>query len=165
MRCFVLFVVCVLVGAGLAGAEDQKQSKTVKVKVKSKVESVPPIIVRMHEECNRVRVQHGLQPLVLDVGRCGIGQRWASYLARNRVFHHGGGEQIIAMGYGSVESCMAGWLGSSGHRAWLLSNSQSCGWGAERSSDGTWYWVGVFNGSPSGGSGVRTDYRRGRFRR
>jgi hypothetical protein len=25
--------------------------------------------------------------------------------------------------------------------------------------------VGVFNGSPSGGSGVRTDYRRGRFRR
>jgi uncharacterized protein YkwD len=130
----------------------------------SKPESVPPIIVEMHAECNRLRVQHGLQPLKLDISRCAVGQRWANYLARNRVFHHGGGEQVIAMGYDSPASCMRAWLNSSGHRAWLLSNSKLCGWGARQSAGGTWYWVGVFSGSPrSDGSSGGTYSRRGGF--
>jgi len=39
---------------------------------------------------------------------------------------------------------MNGWMNSSGHREWMLSDSKLCGWGYQVSSDGTKYWVGVF---------------------
>ena len=124
------------------------------------VPQVSPIIWKMHDECNRIRAQHGLSPLVLGVNNCNIGQRWANYMARSGVFKHGGGEQVIAMGYDSPEACMRGWFNSSGHRAWLLSSSYACGWGVQQSANGTWYWAGVFDGSPrSTGSFSRSRWR------
>ena len=103
-----------------------------------------PVIAKMHETAIKHRKEYGLKPQALDKECCQIAQKWADHLAENNYFYHGGGEQIIAMGYATPESAFRGWLGSSGHRYWVLSNTDKCGWGAAKSSNGTWYWVGVF---------------------
>jgi len=100
-----------------------------------------PTIQQMHEEAVRRR---GGRQIQLCEECCRIAQRWANHMASTRSFGHGGGEQIIAQGYPTVSACFSGWIGSSGHRAWVLSNSTRCGWGFQRSSSGRCYWVGVF---------------------
>ena len=120
----------VLLTTMLLGAEADKEKL-----------SEHPAIVKMHQEALRVR---GGRPIELDEECCQIAQRWADRMARTRSFRHGGGEQIIAQGYRTIKACFAGWMGSSGHRRWVLSNSDKCGWGYQRSSSGHCYWVGVF---------------------
>ena len=105
-----------------------------------------PVIVKMHQEALRVR---GGRQIELDEECCQIAQRWANHMARTRSFRHGGGEQIIARGYRTVKACFAGWMGSRGHRRWVLSNSDKCGWGHQRSPSGHCYWVGVFRNEKS----------------
>lgn len=100
-------------------------------------------IVRMHKEGMKWRRRYGKGELKLDENCCRIAQRWANYMARNNAFHHGGGEQIIAYGSG-FQGVFVMWMKSPGHRSWLLSNSTKCGWGYQKSADGTPYWVGVF---------------------
>ncbi len=51
----------------------------------------------------------------------------------------------VAAGYPSVSSVMGGWMGSSGHRANLLSGSyEHVGVGRAASANGTLYWTQVF---------------------
>lgn len=100
-----------------------------------------PTILKMHQEAVRVR---GGRTIELDEECCRIAQRWANHMARTRSFRHGGGEQIIAQGYPTVRACFSGWMNSSGHRAWILRNSDRCGWGHQVSSNGHTYWAGVF---------------------
>lgn len=100
-----------------------------------------PTIINMHKEAVKRR---GNRSIDLDEECCVIAQRWANYMARTGRFGHGGGEQIIARGYPNVKSCFNGWMYSSGHRGWILSNSGRCGWGHQVSSNGHLYWVGVF---------------------
>jgi hypothetical protein len=127
-------VYVILLTTMLLGAEADKENEKQKL-------SEHPTIVEMHQEAVRVR---GGRHIELDEECCRIAQRWANQMARTRSFRHGGGEQIIAQGYRTVKACFAGWMGSSGHRAWVLSNSDMCGWGFQRSSTGHNYWVGVF---------------------
>lgn len=51
----------------------------------------------------------------------------------------------IACGYGTPAAAVAGWMGSSGHRANILNGSLThVGISASLDSDGRWYWVQVF---------------------
>lgn len=104
-----------------------------------------PIIKMMHEEAVKVRKENNInEELVLDEECCKIAQRWANHMAETNSMYHGGGEQIIAMGYDTPQLTMKAWRNSSGHWAWLGSKSKFCGWGCQKSSNGTWYWAGVF---------------------
>jgi uncharacterized protein YkwD len=124
----------ILLTTVLLGAEAEKENEKAKL-------AEHPTIVKMHEEALRLR---GGRQIELDEECCRIAQRWANQMARTRYFRHGGGEQIIAQGYPTIKACFAGWMGSSGHRRWVLSKSDKCGWGFQRSSTGHCYWVGVF---------------------
>tara|TARA_R110000824_G_scaffold120382_5_gene275686 strand:+ start:25702 stop:26127 length:426 start_codon:yes stop_codon:yes gene_type:complete len=109
-----------------------------------------PRIVAMYKESVRRRQAYRLGPQTLDEKCCKVAQDWAEYLAKNHYFHHGGGEQIIAAGYPTVESAFGGWMGSRGHRYWVLSRTEFCGWGCAESSTGRWYWVGCFRTKQKG---------------
>jgi uncharacterized protein YkwD len=103
-----------------------------------------PVIAKMHKTAMEHRKNYSLKPQILDKECCEIAQKWAENMAVNHSMYHGGGEQIIAVGYTTPESVFRGWLASSGHRYWVLSNTDKCGWGAAKSSTGRWYWAGVF---------------------
>lgn len=93
------------------------------------------------------RKARGLNPQKLDEECCDVAQNWANYMAKYNSFAHGGGEQIIAVGYNTPEAAFGGWMASSGHRYWVLSDTEKCGWGVARSASGRWYWVGAFRSS------------------
>lgn len=100
-----------------------------------------PTIREMHREAVSRR---GGRAIALDEECCRIAQRWANTMARTGKFRHGGGEQIIAKGYRSVEACFDGWMTSRGHRAWVLTSKTRAGWGYQRSASGRCYWAGAF---------------------
>lgn len=102
-------------------------------------------LIEMHDEAMKYRSERGLPNQMLDEKCCRVAQRWAEYMASRRAFHHGGGEQIIAYGYPTIRSAFLGWMGSSGHRAWILSNTKRAGWGFAKASDGTCYYAGCFS--------------------
>ena len=105
-----------------------------------------PTIVKMHKEAQRQRNKYNKPAITLDEECCQIAQTWANYMASNKKFHHGKGDQIISRGYKSVKSVFRGWMNSSGHRVWVLSSkSTKCGWGCQKSEGGMLYWVGVFS--------------------
>lgn len=114
---------------------------------------VPPVVeeqtiaVEMHNESQRLRKQYNLRPQELDEKCCKIAQGWAEHMAANHSMYHGGGEQIIAVGYPDVNNVFRAWMASSGHRYWVLSGSDLAGWGAAKSSTGRWYWAGAFRSS------------------
>ena len=106
--------------------------------------AVPPVVLKMQQESTRIREEYKLDPQVLDKECCKIAQDWAEYMAKYDYFNHGGGENIIAMGYENVPDAFRGWMSSSGHRYWVLSDTELCGWGAAKSSTGRLYWAGAF---------------------
>ena len=106
-----------------------------------------PLTVAMHKEALKHRKAYSLEPQELDKECCQIAQKWADHMAATHSFYHGGGEQIIAVGYATPEAAFRGWMASSGHRYWVLSNVDKCGWGAAKSSTGRWYWAGAFRSS------------------
>jgi len=103
-----------------------------------------PVIVKMHKTAMEHRKIYSLKPQILDAECCNIAQKWAEHMADNHSMYHGGGEQIIAVGYTTPEGVFRGWLASLGHRHWVLSSADKCGWGAAQSSTGRWYWAGAF---------------------
>jgi uncharacterized protein YkwD len=132
----------------------------------SDVSSDASLTLEMQKESSRIRKEQGLEPQTLDEECCKIAQDWADYMAKHHYFNHGGGEQIIAVVYKDVPSAFRGWMSSSGHRYWVLSGADRCGWGAAQSSTGTWYWAGAFRSSKSKLEPVTTTYvpkRRFRF--
>ena len=106
-----------------------------------------PMATTMHKEAMKHRKRYNLKPQVLDEECCRIAQKWAEQMASQHSMYHGGGEQIIAVGYATPESAFRGWMASSGHRYWVLSGTDKCGWGAAQSSTGRWYWAGAFRNS------------------
>ena len=106
-----------------------------------------PTIVEMQKVATQLREDRRLESQILSEELCALSQKWAEHLAKNHYFYHGGGEHIIAMGYKTPEAAFNGWLSSPGHRYWVLSGTDQCGWGAAQSSNGTWYWVGAFRNS------------------
>ena len=128
-----------------------------------------PMTIAMHKEAMKHRKQYDLKPQVLDEKCCQIAQKWAEHMASQHSMYHGGGEQIIAVGYSTPESAFRAWMASSGHRYWVLSSRDKCGWGAAQSSTGRWYWAGAFRNSakPATKSATKftayTPVRRSRF--
>ena len=106
-----------------------------------------PMTIAMHKEAMKHRKEYNLKPQILDKECCQIAQKWAEHMASQHSMYHGGGEQIVAVGYATPESAFGGWMGSSGHRYWVLSGTDKCGWGAAQSSTGRWYWAGAFRNS------------------
>lgn len=118
-------------------AEDEKKAEPKPLKEHVRIRA-------MHREAMVIRGRYNLPAQELDEECCKIAQRWANRMAADSWMRHGGGEQIIARGYATEKSCMAAWLRSAGHRAWLLSGKALCGWGCQKSRNGQWYWAGVF---------------------
>ena len=106
--------------------------------------AIPPITLKMQAESTRIRKQYKLEPQTLDEECCKIAQDWADYMAKTHYFSHGGGENIIAVGYEDVPGVFGGWMSSYGHRYWILSDTSRSGWGAAQSNTGRWYWAGAF---------------------
>lgn len=107
-----------------------------------------PIIRSLHEIAQSHRARSGLREQDLDEECCQIAQQHANWMASRNTMAHGPNDQIIAYGYDTPQAALAGWMGSSGHRAWVLSGSQRAGWGAQQAANGTWYWCGVFRSKP-----------------
>jgi uncharacterized protein YkwD len=103
-----------------------------------------PQIQAMYAAANRHRAQYNLPPQILDEELCKQAQRWAENMAARHSMYHGGGEQIIAMGYPTPEACVQGWIYSPGHRVWVLSRTSRVGFGCAVSSTGQRYYAGVY---------------------
>ena len=101
-------------------------------------------IQAMYAAANRHRAQYGLPNQALDEELCRVAQRWAENMAARHSMYHGGGEQIIAMGYPNAEACVQGWIHSPGHRVWVLSRNARVGFGCATSSTGQLYYAGVY---------------------
>lgn len=110
---------------------------------------------------NAQRTKAGLKPLMTDAALDEAAQVWAQHLASTCAFEHsssswraartakGGwaatGENIAA-GYGTPSAVMAGWMGSSGHKANILNKSYTglgVGYATSRCTYKT-YWVQTF---------------------
>lgn len=92
----------------------------------------------------KIRARHGLKAQKLDKALCKIADRWAERIAKTGKLVHGGGEQIIAMGYKTTDAVFKAWMKSKGHRAWILSKTTRCGWSCKTGRNGKRFWVGVF---------------------
>ncbi|SFJ32352.1 CAP domain-containing protein [Planctomicrobium piriforme] len=101
-------------------------------------------IQAMYAAANKQRAQYGLPVQNLDEALCQTAQRWAQNMAARESMYHGGGEQIIAMGYPNAEACIQGWIYSPGHRVWVLGRNGSVGFGAARSASGRMFYAGVY---------------------
>ncbi|WP_437192728.1 CAP domain-containing protein [Planctomicrobium sp. SH527] len=102
------------------------------------------MIQSMHSAASQQRARHGLPAQRLDENLCNVAQRWAQNMAARDVMYHGGGEQVVAVGYPNAASCIQGWINSSGHRVWVLGRNGSCGFGSARSASGRMYYAGVY---------------------
>lgn len=116
-----------------------------------------PEIVAMQAESARARSYNGLSAQILTESYCASAQRKADDMAHTGNFSHAGGfgEEIIAWSSVISDSPTTAfdlWLGSPGHRAWVLGNATRCGWGVAHSQHGT-YWVGEFTGDGTDGTG------------
>lgn len=142
MRSFFLLVLLCLMGVQVQAAEPQPATEHVLADGQPIVEN--EAIRTLHAEAQRIRLRYGLFEQTLDPELCMIAQRWACHMAGRRSMYHGGGEQIIAMGSGDLNRCFSIWMNSSPHRGWVLSRTALCGYGCQKSSNGQWYWAGVF---------------------
>ena len=101
-------------------------------------------IQAMYAAANRHRAQYGLPVQELDESLCEIAQRWAENMAARGVMYHGGGEQIIGMGYPNAEACVQGWINSPGHRVWVLGRNPRVGFGSAYGAGGRIFYAGVY---------------------
>jgi uncharacterized protein YkwD len=106
---------------------------------------------------NAERTSRELQPLSSEACVDRYAEQQAARMAAERRMYHqdlgpilhecnlrGVGENV-AYGYPSGSAVVAGWMGSSGHRANILNSSyRLLGVGAVQSSDGRWYAAQVF---------------------
>jgi len=103
-----------------------------------------------HEEAilkkiNEQRKRYGLKALVLDPLIQARARRHCSWMARNHsMVHSADGAENIAMGYGTIDRAVGGWMNSSGHRANILGNYRTTGVAKYTSPSGTVFWCQQF---------------------
>jgi hypothetical protein len=103
-----------------------------------------PGIQQMHAEAIRVREAAGITThYVLDEDLCRLCQRWAQHMAATESMYHGGGENIIAMGYATIPDAIRAWRNSGGHWAHMGGRDKRAGWGYAISRSGRYYWAGA----------------------
>ena len=99
---------------------------------------------QLYIEAMKQRERCGLSRQVLDKQLCEQADRWAQHMASTGRFGHGGGEQIIAMGYRTPRQAINGWMRSEGHRRWMMCNRSHVGFGFATSKSGHPYYVGIY---------------------
>jgi uncharacterized protein YkwD len=102
-----------------------------------------PTIQAMYKIHCEHRARNGLQPQEISGELCRAAQEWSEYMAKNQYFEHSHYPlaENIAVGKGSANSAMGGWIGSRGHNANLLGGDSQVGFGVSKSADGTRYWT------------------------
>lgn len=131
--------------------------------------------VLIYEEAMRHRANNNLPRQTHDVGLASIAQRVANYQAyRGAMGHTSLGDNVVAYGM-PPRGMVSMWIGSSGHRPFILGGASHCGYGFARASNGNTYAAGIFRNAAcavcdptdmsgiGGTSGGRS--RRGWFRR
>lgn len=95
---------------------------------------------------NAERQRFGLIPLLLDRAIHLRARRHCGWMANSHsMVHSNDGAENIAMGYGTVEQAVSGWMGSSGHRANILNSGyRLTGISVYRSPSGTVFWCQQF---------------------
>jgi uncharacterized protein YkwD len=130
-----------------------------------KTQAVPlhqhPTMVTMLQRSNSIRGRVGLRGHRLNPALCRAAQNHAEYMAATGSFSHytnggyiyrarrfgfrGGVRENIGWNYPTIGSAFAGWEGSGGHYAAIVSPETSdAGFGYAKSPNGQTYWVSVY---------------------
>jgi uncharacterized protein YkwD len=102
---------------------------------------------RLIAATNAARSQHGLTPLVIDMGLMESARRHTAWMTNNRALQHSTAAvaENIALGQRSVAAVIQSWMSSSGHRMNILHGSyRRLGVAAYRTPEGTIYWCQQF---------------------
>lgn len=134
----------------------------------AKAQPVPlhqhPTMVTMLQRSNGIRARVGLRGHRLNPALCAAAQNHAEYMAATGSFSHytnggyiyrarrfgfrGGVRENIGWNYPTITSAFAGWEGSGGHYAAIVSPETSdAGFGYAKSPNGQTYWVSVYGGA------------------
>lgn len=102
----------------------------------------------VYEQFNQYRAAHQLSPVSVSASLAASAQAHAERMAASGYGHSGYGGEIIAFGSPSIEAyyghgVVTAWYNSAGHRAIMLGNYSSVGYG-EFASGGTIYYVAWF---------------------
>jgi uncharacterized protein YkwD len=133
------------------------------VRVTPPQSALPPVLREMSARVNAERESRGLAPMRYDERLALAAQRHSQDQARQGRMSHTGSDgstlagriddvgylwrsvaENVAVGYPDVESVMAGWLASDGHRRNILSANVDLGVGLAFGTDGRPYWTQVF---------------------
>ena len=123
-----------------------------------------PTMVTMLQRSNGIRARVGLRGHRLNPALCAAAQNHANYMAATGSFSHytnggyvyrarrfgfrGGVRENIGWNYPTISSAFAGWQGSGGHYAAIVSPETSdAGFGYAKSPNGQTYWVSVYGGA------------------
>ncbi|WP_425614479.1 CAP domain-containing protein [Anatilimnocola sp. NA78] len=119
-----------------------------------------PTMVTMLQRSNGIRGRIGLRNHRLNPALCAAAQNHAEYMAATGSFSHdtnggyverarrfgfrGGVRENIGWNYATIDHAFAGWQGSGGHYAAIVSGTTDAGFGYARSASGQTYWVSVY---------------------
>lgn len=120
-----------------------------------------PTMVTMLQRSNGIRARVGLRGHRLNPALCAAAQNHAEYMAATGSFSHytnggyvyrarrfgfrGNVRENIGWNYPTISSAFAGWQGSGGHYAAIVSPETSdAGFGYAKSPNGQTYWVSVY---------------------
>jgi len=96
---------------------------------------------------NAERARYGLPALKVDETLMKMSRKHGIWMASRRSLTHSGMPcaENIAMGYGSSQAALRGWMNSSGHRANILTRGYTkIGVSAYKTAGGTIYWCQQF---------------------
>jgi uncharacterized protein YkwD len=145
----------------------KEQAKTTNVKEAKKTAAAPvplyqqPTMVTMLQRSNGIRGRVGLRGHRLNPALCQAAQNHAEYMAATGSFSHdtnlgyvgrarrfgfrGNVRENIGWNYATIDHAFAGWQGSGGHYAAIVSPETSeAGFGYAKSRNGQTYWVSVY---------------------
>lgn len=150
---------------------NQKEAKKQAAQPAGKAAAAPvplhqhPTMVTMLQRSNGIRGRVGLRGHRLNPALCQAAQNHAEYMAATGSFSHdtnlgyvgrarrfgfrGNVRENIGWNYANIDSAFAGWQGSGGHYAAIVSPETSeAGFGYATSRSGQTYWVSVY-GAPT----------------
>jgi uncharacterized protein YkwD len=106
-----------------------------------------PVEERVVEQTNAMRARHGLPPLLVDQQLVQSARAHTAWMTRARRLRHTSQPvaENIAMGQQTAQEAVRSWMGSSGHRANILSRGhRRIGVSAYSAPDGTVFWTQQF---------------------
>jgi uncharacterized protein YkwD len=106
-----------------------------------------PTLVAMADYNNVLRQQYGLAAHRVSPYLTRLAQRHAEWMASTRNFAHNYQHpfpEVIYWNAASIHDAFHGWLNSGAHRAIMMSNTRSAGFGYAVSDSGQTYWCGIY---------------------